>query len=432
MKHTRWTAALLALALVLSLPFTAAAETFSTEDFSLEIPEGMYTFTPSTPVDDPSWALAGVADAQGKLEEYRDMGGVVEMVSEDGETSILLTQSTTEDSESIFNLEDLTEEERAEFLDGLAQTKTDEIQLEKSYVEINGRLFYRIRFEGVYQEMGYNELLYGTIINGYSLNLDTYGNLDPVSQETEDLMVTIAETITFPEILEKPEITPQDTTQALVTVGLLVVLILVFLAPLIYFPIRNKRDKKQKALLTERLTEYHKTHGNNETIAGELLFANSTECTKEAIHTFSIYQAHIKNLGTLVVGALLCLVTLVISFLVDAEWWLKLLTFGVVVYYGYKIVSAPHTLEKIQRRVFDRGVSSTAHYAFYDEAFRVSGIQSASVFPYFQIVDVRKHGHYIYLYYGPENAYMVDQFGFSKGEFSDFVKFISEKTGKKL
>ena len=279
MKHTRWTAALLALALVLSLPFTAAAETFSTEDFSLEIPEGMYTFTPSTPVDDPSWALAGVADAQGKLEEYRDMGGVVEMVSEDGETSILLTQSTTDDSESIFNLEDLTEEEQAEFLDGLAQTKTDEIQLEKSYVEINGRLFYRIRFEGVYQEMGYNELLYGTIINGYSLNLDTYGNLDPVSQETEDLMVSIAETITFPEILEKPEIIPQDTTQALVTVGLLVVLILVFLAPLIYFPIRNKRDKKQKALLTERLTEYHKTHGNNETIAGELLFANSTECT---------------------------------------------------------------------------------------------------------------------------------------------------------
>ena len=198
MKHTRWTAALLALALVLSLPFTAAAETFSTEDFSLEIPEGMYTFTPSTPVDDPSWALAGVADAQGKLEEYRDMGGVVEMVSEDGETSILLTQSTTDDSESIFNLEDLTEEEQAEFLDGLAQTKTDEIQLEKSYVEINGRLFYRIRFEGVYQEMGYNELLYGTIINGYSLNLDTYGNLDPVSQETEDLMVSIAETITFP------------------------------------------------------------------------------------------------------------------------------------------------------------------------------------------------------------------------------------------
>lgn len=432
MKHTRWTAALLALALVLSLPFTAAAETFSTEDFSLEIPEGMYTFTPSTPVDDPSWALAGVADAQGKLEEYRDMGGVVEMVSEDGETSILLTQSTTEDSESIFNLEDLTEEEQAEFLDGLAQTKTDEIQLEKSYVEINGRLFYRIRFEGVYQEMGYNELLYGTIINGYSLNLDTYGNLDPVSQETEDLMVSIAETITFPEILEKPEITPQDTTQALVTVGLLVVLILVFLAPLIYFPIRNKRDKKQKALLTERLTEYHKTHGNNETITGELLFANSTECTKEAIHTFSIYQAYVKNLPALLVGSVLCLFMLGMAFLLDTEWWLKLLALGITIYYGYKIGTAGQATEKVQRKVFGRGVSDVARLAFYDEAFRVSGIQSASVFPYFQITAVRRHSHYLYLYYGPENAYLVDQYGFTLGEYEEFAAFIREKTGKKF
>ena len=104
-----------------------------------------------------------------------------------------------------------------------------------------------------------------------------------------------------------------------------------------------------------------------------------------------------------------------------------------MVYYGYKIVSAPpYPGEDPAPGVRPGAFSSTAHYAFYDEAFRVSGIQSASVFPYFQIVDVRKHGHYIYLYYGPENAYMVDQFGFSKGEFSDFVKFISEKTGKKL
>ena len=82
-------------------------------------------------------------------------------------------------------------------------------------------------------------------------------------------------------------------------------------------------------------------------------------------------------------------------------------------------------------RVFDRGVSSTAHYAFYDDVFRVSGIQSTSVFPYFQIMDVRKHGHYLYLYYGPENAYMVDQYGFSLGEWEDFQKFIAEKTAKK-
>ena len=275
------------------------------------------------------------------------------------------------------------------------------------------------------------ELVYGTIINGYAVNFDVFRQGEPISQEQEDLLADMAASFTVPQVLEKPEAT-LTTKDIAVTVSLLVLLAAAILVPTVYFPLRNKRDKRRKAQLAERLSQFHKEHGDGETIEGSIRFANSTECTKEAIHTFSIYQAYIKSLGTLVVGALLCLVTLVISFLVDAEWWLKLLTFGVVVYYGYKIVSAPHTLEKIQRRVFDRGVSSTAHYAFYDEAFRVSGIQSASVFPYFQIVDVRKHGHYIYLYYGPENAYMVDQFGFSKGEFSDFVKFISEKTGKKL
>ena len=111
---------------------------------------------------------------------------------------------------------------------------------------------------------------------------------------------------------------------------------------------------------------------------------------------------------------------------------MKLLAVGIVVYYGYKIFSTPTNIEKVQRKVYDRGTSSTAIYAFYDEAFRVSGVQSASVYPYFQITDVRKHGHYVYLYYGPDNAYMVDQFGFKLGEYEDFLKFISEKTGKKL
>ena len=139
-----------------------------------------------------------------------------------------------------------------------------------------------------------------------------------------------------------------------------------------------------------------------------------------------------KNLGSLLIGGVLCVAALIVAFALDAEWWGKLLVVGIVVYYGYKVFSMPHTLEKIQRRVYDRGISSTAHYAFYDEGFRVSGIQSASVFPYFQIVDLRRHGHYLYLYYGPENAYMVDKFTFSLGQYEDFVKFISEKTGKKL
>jgi len=187
-----------------------------------------------------------------------------------------------------------------------------------------------------------------------------------------------------------------------------------------------------KAKLAAQLTEYHKTHGDNEVIQGEMLFANSTDCTKEAIHDFSMYQCYVKGLGSIVIGLFLCASALIVSFALNGEWWVKLLAVGVAVYYGYKIFNAPHVMEKTQRRVYDRGVSSTAHYAFYDEAFRVSGIQSASVFPYFQITDVRRHKQHLYLYYGPENAYMVDKNGFSKGSYEEFVKFLAEKTGKKF
>lgn len=430
MKH-RWTAALLALALVLALPFSAAAETFSTEDFTIEIPEGTYVFTPTTSTEDPNWAMAGVADPTTKLQTYQDMHGIAELITQDGETSILIMQKQTDTTESIFSLRDLSEEDKEEFLDGTMQSKSEDILVEKYYIDVNGQPFYRLRVDGSSEGMEYHEVQYATIINGYSLGFDIYGGDETVTQEQEDMLLGIVESVQFSEILPKPE-TTVDTSDIVTTISLLVLLVLVILIPAVYFPIKSKRDKKLKARLADQLTAYHKEHGDNETILGDMLFANSTDCTKEAIHTFALYQSYIKNVGSLVIGAFLCLATLICSFALDADWWIKLLAVGIVVYYGYKIFNMPHTLEKVQRKVFDRGVSSTAHYAFYDEAFRVSGVQSASMFPYFQITDVRRHSHYLYLYYGPDNAYLVDQFGFSVGEWEDFVKFISQKTGKKL
>ena len=424
-------AALLALVLLLALPLSAAAETFSTEDFTIEIPEGMYQFGPTTSVDDPSWALAGVADPTTKLQTYQDMHGIAELITQDGETSILIMQNQTDTTESIFSLRDLSEEDKEKFLDGTMQSKSEDILVEKYYIDVNGQPFYRLRVDGSSEGMEYHEVQYATIINGYSLGFDIYGGDETVTQEQEDMLLGIVESITFSEILEKPEttITLQDYV---VVAAVLVLLVMVILVPVVYVPIRNRKEKRLKAKLAEQLTQYHKDHGTSEKDLGELRFVNSTDCTKEAIHSFSLYQSYVKNLGSLLIGGVLCVAAFIVAFALDAEWWGKLLVVGIVVYYGYKVFSMPHTLEKIQRRVYDRGISSTAHYAFYDEGFRVSGIQSASVFPYFQIVDLRRHGHYLYLYYGPDNAYMVDKFTFSLGQYEDFVKFISEKTGKKL
>ena len=109
---------------------------------------------------------------------------------------------------------------------------------------------------------------------------------------------------------------------------------------------------------------------------------------------------------------------------------MKLAAVAVSGYYAYKLAFMPTSIEKIQRKVYGRGPSQTAHYVFYPEAFRVSGIQAASVVPYFQLTDLRRKGQYLYLYYGPDNAYMVDQYGFTQGEAEEFARFIGEKMRK--
>lgn len=240
-------------------------------------------------------------------------------------------------------------------------------------------------------------------------------------------MEELVKSIRFTNVTEKPLPDPVDLTS---TIVLLVLMLVSILVPLVYVPVKSKRVKKEKARLAEQLSEYHRAHGANEA-EGEPLFVNDTDCTKEAIHTFSFFQAYVKNMGELLFGAMMCLVMLVTSFFLDADWWIKLLAAAVTVYYAYKIIAMPGAVEKVQRKVYGRGPSQTAHYIFYPEVFRVSGIQSTSVVPYFQITDVRRRGQYLYLYYGPENAYMVDQYGFAQGEAQEFQRFIQEKVGNK-
>ena len=159
--------ALLALALVLALPFSAAAETFSTEDFTMEIPEGTYVFTPTTSTEDPNWAMAGVANPESELSTLAEMNGVAELVTEDGETTILVQQQESDQTQAYFNLRYLTEGQQADFLDAIMQSQTDEITVDKYYLDVDGQPFYRIRIDGTYQETGYHELIYGTIVNGF-------------------------------------------------------------------------------------------------------------------------------------------------------------------------------------------------------------------------------------------------------------------------
>ena len=419
------TALLLAAFLLAACAMPALAQSWSGEDFTLEVPQGMLQLGPELAEDDPAWALAGVGDAAAKLQDYADMGVLANFISEDGKTNITVMQRQSDYSQRVYDLALLTPEELEQVLADLAESNNEDLTVTKDWFSVGDRPFYRVRLDMAGEEP-MHEMLYGTIVNGYAVNIDIYGGDQEITPQQEQLMEELVSSIRFTRVTEKPQADPASLTGSLVLLGLLLLAVGV---PLIYLPVKSRRDKKQKAKLAEQLSAYHRDHDPNE-VQGEALFQNDTDCTKEAIHHFSFYQAYVKNIGELSFGAAMCLIMLCTAFLAHTEWWMKLLAAGVTVYYAYKIIAMPAAVEKIQRKVYGRGQSQTAHYTFYPEAFRVSGVQSASIIPYFQITTVRRRGQYVYLYYGPDNAYMVDQYGFTQGEFEDFTRFITEKTRK--
>ena len=173
--------------------------------------------------------------------------------------------------------------------------------------------------------------------------------------------------------------------------ALAVALLCMVLAPLIYVPVRRRLDKKNKARMTALLTEHERRYHGKPWEVGSLLYANATDCTRETLHTFSLFHAYVKQIRSVVLGTVLC------------------------------------TTERIQRKEYSRGLSSTAQYMFYEDGFRVSGVQPMSVYPYFKILSVRRWDRYIYLYTDADNAWILDKNGFSVGEADAFVAFIRAK-----
>ena len=427
-KHV---AALLALLLctVLFLPVFASAETSGDswvgEDYKIALPEEIvYIFSPAVGSDDPAWVRAGIGDPAAILEEYQEMGIVADFYTEERAENVRVITKSNSSTENMYDMKDLTEEERQNFLNGV-DTDNDEVKLEKGFVDVNGQPFYRIRIDSATSLGEVHELQYGTIVNGHTLTVLAVSETELTDAQVA-LLEKIANRVEITQRLPKPEPNPVNIALLL---ALLIVLIGIVLAPIVYLPLQRKRDKREKAKAAEQISQYRLTH-TDENSYGAVRFVNETECTREAVRTFSRYHAYGKNLPALLLEGALCALVLAAAFLFDMTWWVKALAVGVTGYFAYRAVSVPGNIEKIQQKVFSRGVSSTARYTFFEDGFRVAGIQSASVFPYFQISAVKRHGHYLYLYYGHDNAYPVDQFGFSLGSFEEFTTFITEKTQK--
>jgi hypothetical protein len=461
MKFRKISLLLCCLLFAVVMPITASAKEWAAEDFTVEVPEELYIFTEETPLDSLSWTLAGVGDPNtvrklfgepksssggifgifGGSQQSEAMNAIANFIGPGGDVNILVTKKQSADSYRIYNFADVSKEEQQAFLDNLISKNEDSeesessVEADVSFYEEGDVLFFELTISGTVQESiegqglvskDIHEVLYGTILNGYTVSINTYRLGEKISEETMAAIRSIVNSFKVTKVIDPSE-TAMSKTEIFRVLLILGAFILMIAGSVTYMRVSSSKEKKQKKVMAERLSEYHKRQKEENEQERKVRFVNKTECTNEVVRKFSIYQAYIKTMAPNLIGALASVFILIFTFSFAAEWWMNLVAVGLAGYYVYKMMTSVTAVERVQRRIFSQGNTKIARYSFYEDVFRISGVQSASNYPYFQITDVRITKDYFYLYYGLENAYIVAKSGFELGTDAEFEQFIKEK-----
>ncbi|WP_159459752.1 YcxB family protein [Scatolibacter rhodanostii] len=431
--------------MVMMIPLSVSAAEFKSDDFEITAPDNLYTFTEQTALSDPNWTLAGISDPVATLKLFKSsedegMNAIVDFIGEEGSPNVLVTKKTSKESWDVFNLSEVTEEKKKEFLDSLS-SPVEHFELQSEIVENNGITFISMRYDSLESfseasEMGeLHEKVYATIFNGYIVTFNTQAQGRDFKPEELDTLEKTAFSLNITNLITKEEaeaanqVPPEEIFRMLLVVGGFLVLII---GSVVFVKVREKKEKKQKKEMAERLSAYRKESVGSSEIKGEMLYANITDCSNEVLHTFSIYHAYIKNIVPMAIGLLFSILLVVLTIVSKTEWWMILVAIALFAYQVYRIAVSSSSIEKIQRKVYGQNNNKrSAKYAFYNSAFRVSGVQSAIAYPYFQVTDIRRYKDFFYIYYGPDNAYILDVNGFESGDKDTFYQFIKEKMEQK-
>lgn len=411
--------------------FSASLESFAVEtkyqipdtQMTVTVPNDAYVFLPNIGIDDPQWAEAGIDDIVDTKTLYNELEVGVHFSLNSGKDNIYVSQKTTDQTGYYYNLGDLQEKTLQDFAD-MYNSEDGTIIAESTIYKQKNIPFIRLSLKSDYTDDGTSyELVYFTIVNGYSVSFRMIGTSE-ISQESENIMKAMIDSAEISEIIPKPESTanPVLAWSVLIACVLLIVLLIVLS--------RHNKKVRQKATkeLAQKLSEYRKNASDE---LGESIYVNDTVHDKDAIREFSKYQAYrhhplaaIVSIGLTVIGA-------IVSYNVNAAWWITLIIVVLALYCIYKFLTGAGNLERSLTRVYSKLKSNKAHYEFYENEFTISGIQSREVFPYFQITNIAENGEMIYIYFGEGTTYYVSRNGFTKGSGENFKKFILEKAKMK-
>ncbi len=435
------------LALGCAVPaFAAEKTTYTIEEMNitLELPDDLYVFEQSDfNILDPNPDLekAGFTDPQEQLEMMQEYEIYLTAVSQDQMLSINVAKKDSTTTQSVYDLSQLTDEQFEEFLDTMRgeDDTTGEIEAYEvqRYDDQPERPFFTIRMKMNSEQYGEKEeLCYVTVVNGYSVTVDGVAEGD-MTQEQSDLLREIADSVHVTQIIEQETI---EFNAATIFSLLFPLVLIVFLIALgVGMRIRRGHAMKERRALADRMSEYRRAQKKLEEEAAaegrtpeepETLFRNKTTYNEEVAHAFVQFHFLRRKLGVMIGYAVFALFMAASAFVLDSEWYMRLILFGVGVFLVVWMCLMPGKLYNNVMATFKKAKNKENEYTFRADDFRIAGVQSASVFPYFQVTRAYESGKYFYLYFGEEQAYYIAKDGFTVGDADGFRTFLKEKLGK--
>mgnify|MGYP005962274117 CR=1 FL=1 len=431
-----------------SLALPACAETKEVEvpelNMKIQLPDDMYVFTQDLDFTDPKVQEAGITDIYEAKKFYQDNSIYLNAVAKDKSYQVVVSKKESDSTKEIYDFTTATDDQIQSLIADMESSfKQGEgiDSYELSRYNANGRPYIRMLLNVTDQEGKKHELNYTTVVNGHSVVVDTYGEGD-LTQVQEELVKNIVDTAQY-TLVEKPETAELSTAVAFLIVAAPILLIfLMILIPSLYARHQQKVQKHRRAVMGERLVAYRKEQQAKEEAARQagvpleqppILFQNTTEFTDEAIKEFCYFHCVRRRIVSqaffFLVGIVCCIISIVVG---GSEWFARVLLFALgafcIVYPFY----APYKMTRNNQNAYRKYPSRTARYYFRSEDFRLSGIQSSTVYPYFQITKAYETKNYFYLYFSDEQAYYVKKSEFSKGEPVEFRKLLKEKLGKEF
>lgn len=417
-------AVLFSLAVLPAGKAQAKVQEFSDMYMELSMPDDTIVLTQDTPDTDEHWVIAGIADVASEKETMKKMGVKVLLFDPETKSLVRLQQKQSTQTSNIFNLSLLSEEKKTEFYNGLLELDDENTKVAIEEISHPDAVFFRYNIEVIENGTTMNELIYGTIVNGYTISYDIFQNTTtvPINDTFVKELVTGTH---FTELLDKAEVDREirdSIIQLLVIIALFIVVIIIWII------LQKKRTHKQSLKKNDKadaLTRFYTgmKKKEEENIRDEVRFINRTKYSEEVMKNFFYYNRFLKRISIWIITALLFILILYFLY-TSSSGILGVIIAGILmlVFVYYQGISVEKLVARMMKMI-DKSKGTEAVFTFYDDYFTLSGIQYISNYPYLQITEVKQHKDFIYIYTGSDKAFYLKKDGF-EGNHEAFLTFL--------